>query len=165
MATLDDVMRWSYGVLLFPSEQNWREAIARISHEVELIVAVGRADPPLAHPGPAHFAEVTLEPHELTRGLRMALRQDPHVITLSSPGDLETAELVLHAGVTGSLVFINTNTSNLEAMLTPFFAHDRTLLAASNLAAITSGVWVASATQRDAISGGATVSEVLAITN
>ncbi|MFA6593707.1 MAG: GspE/PulE family protein [Candidatus Buchananbacteria bacterium] len=45
-------------------------------------------------------------------GLRAILRQDPNVIMVGEIRDSETAELVIHAGLTGHLVFSTLHTNN-----------------------------------------------------
>lgn len=47
-----------------------------------------------------------------TSGLRAILRQDPNVIMVGEIRDSETAELVIHAGLTGHLVFSTLHTNN-----------------------------------------------------
>lgn len=45
-------------------------------------------------------------------GLRAILRQDPNIIMVGEVRDNETAELVIHAGLTGHLVFSTLHTNN-----------------------------------------------------
>ncbi|MFA5124519.1 MAG: GspE/PulE family protein [Patescibacteria group bacterium] len=45
-------------------------------------------------------------------GLRAILRQDPNIIMVGEIRDSETAELVIHAGLTGHLVFSTLHTNN-----------------------------------------------------
>ncbi len=46
------------------------------------------------------------------KGLRAILRQDPNIIMVGEIRDIDTAELVIHAGLTGHLVFSTLHTNN-----------------------------------------------------
>ena len=51
-------------------------------------------------------------------GLRSILRQDPDVIMIGEIRDLETAEIAIHASLTGHLVFSTLHTNDAAGAVT-----------------------------------------------
>jgi type II secretory ATPase GspE/PulE/Tfp pilus assembly ATPase PilB-like protein len=56
--------------------------------------------------------------YTFARGLRSILRQDPDVILVGEMRDVETAEVAMHAALTGHLVFSTLHTNNAPGTIT-----------------------------------------------
>ncbi len=63
----------------------------------------------------AHITQTQIDPgrgYDFTNGLRSILRQDPDVILVGEIRDLETAQIAMHAALTGHLVFSTLHTND-----------------------------------------------------
>ncbi|KKT40920.1 MAG: hypothetical protein UW28_C0017G0024 [Parcubacteria group bacterium GW2011_GWA2_44_13] len=63
----------------------------------------------------SHITQTQIDPgkgYDFSNGLRSILRQDPDIILVGEVRDLETAEIAMHAALTGHLVFSTLHTND-----------------------------------------------------